>query len=132
MGLLDRFRKKKVEKISAESTKITTELEKLCGNDKETYQALLNTMILDPRKIGTSLKQAVENAKKAEKEKDPAIAREWYRVAGSLAIYEGNAKKAAEFFNEAQRIFPDEKFPFLKNPEKAVAKAQEYYKKHLT
>ena len=99
MGLLDRFRKKKVEKISAESTKITTELEKLCGNDKETYQALLNTMILDPRKIGTSLKQAVENAKKAEKEKDPAIAREWYRVAGSLAIYEGNAKKAAEFFN---------------------------------
>lgn len=133
MGLLDRFRKKKkVEKISAESAKITTELEKLCGNDKETYQALLNTMILDPRKIGTSLKQAVENAKKAEKEKDPAIAREWYRVAGSLAIYEGNAKKAAEFFNEAQRIFPDEKFPFLKNPEKAVAKAQEYYKKHLT
>jgi len=132
MGLLDRFRKKKVEKISAESTKITTELEKLCGNDKEIYEALLNTMVLDPRKIGTPLKEAVENAKKAEKEEDSAIAREWYRVAGSLAIYEGNAKKAAEFFTEAQRIFPDEKFPFLKNPEKAVAKAQEYYKKHLT
>ncbi|PIU60234.1 hypothetical protein COS86_00070 [Candidatus Bathyarchaeota archaeon CG07_land_8_20_14_0_80_47_9] len=133
MGLLDRFRKKKeVENISAESTKITTELEKFCGSDKETYEALLNTMALDPRKIGTPLKEAVENAKKAEKEKDSIIAREWYRVAGSLAIYEGSAKKAAEFFNEAQRIFPGEKFPFLKNPEKAVAKAQEYYKKHLT
>lgn len=136
VGVLDRFRrKKKGEKISARPATIiaiATELEKLCGSDKEAYEALYNTMALDPRKIGISLKEAVENAKKAEREKDSVVARESYRVAGSLAIYEGNAKKAAELFNEAQRIFPDEKFTFLKNPEKAVAKAQEYYKKYLT
>jgi hypothetical protein len=131
MGVLDRFRRKKGKKASAAPAAIVTEFEVFCGSDKETYEALFNTMALDPRKIGTSIKEAVENAKKAEKEKDSAVAREWYRVAGSLAIYDGNAKKAAEFFSEAQRILPDEKFAFLKNPEKAVAKAQEYYKKHL-
>lgn len=133
MGVLDRFRRKKKKsgKISAESATITTDLEKLCGGDNETYEALLNTMALDPRKIGISLKDAVENAKKAEREKDFAVAGEMYRVAGSLMIYEGNARKAAELFSEAQRVLPDEKFTFLKNPEKAVAKAQEYYKKYL-
>jgi hypothetical protein len=130
-GLARKFRRKK-EKAPAESEKTMTELERFCGNDKETYEALFNTMALDPRKIGSSMKEAAENAKKAEKEKDLVKARVWYRIAGSLAIYEGNPKKAAEFFSECQRLSPSEKFTILKNPEKAVAKAQEYYKENLT
>ena len=129
LGLLDRFRKKK--KIDVETAKIISELEQLCGDDKETYEALLNTMFLDPRKVGTSMKEAAENAKKFEKAKDFVKARMWYEIAGGLAIYEGNVKKVVEFFSEIEKISPDTKYTILKNPEKAVAKAQEYYKQYL-
>ena len=129
LGLLDRFRKKK--KVDIETAKTITELEQLCGDDKETYEALFNTMFLDPRKVETSMKEAAENAKKSEKEKDFVKARTWYEIAGGLAIYEGNVKKVVEFFSEIEKISPDTKYTILKNPEKAVAKAQEYYKNHL-
>jgi len=131
LGLLDRFRRKKKEEKTDIKSRMTTELEQICGNDKETYEALLNTMFLDPTKIGISTKEAAENAKKSEKEKDFLKARTWYEIAGALAIYEGNAKKVEEFFNECEKISPDKKYQILKNPEKAVAKAQEFYKKYL-
>lgn len=130
MGLLDRFRKKE-KKIETETKKTITELEQLCGDNKETYEALCHTMFLDPRKIGTPMKEAAENAKKSEKEKDFVKARVWYEVAGGLAIYEGNVKKVVEFFTECEEISPDITYTILKNPEKAVEKAQEYYKKYL-
>jgi hypothetical protein len=133
LGLLDRFRKKKKEEKNTdiEHTKIITELEQLCGDDKETYEALFHTMFLDPRKVGTSMKEAADNAKKFEKAKDFVRARTWYEIAGGLAIYEGNVKKVVEFFSEIEKISPDTKYTILKNPEKAVAKAQEYYKQYL-
>jgi hypothetical protein len=129
LGLLDRFRKKK--KTDVETTKTISKLEQFCGDDKETYEALLNTMFLDPRKVGTSMKEAADNAKKFEKAKDFVKARMWYEIAGGLAIYEGNVKKVVEFFSEIEKISPDTKYTILKNPEKAVAKAQEYYKQYL-
>ena len=129
LGLLDRFRKKK--KTDVETTKTISELEQLCGDDKETYEALFHTMFLDPRKVGTSMKEAADNAKKFEKAKDFVKARTWYEIAGGLAIYEGNVKKVVEFFSEIEKISPDTKYTILKNPEKAVAKAQEYYKQYL-
>jgi hypothetical protein len=54
-----------------------------------------------------------------------------YEIAGGLAIYEGNVEKVVEFYSECERLSPDKKYPILKNPEKAVAKAQEYYQKYL-
>jgi hypothetical protein len=132
LGLLDRFRKKEGKKtVDVETKKTVTELEQFCGNDKETYEALRDSMFLDPRKTETSMKGAADNAKKSEKEKDFVKARVWYEVAGGLAIYEGNVKKVVEYFSECERISPDIKYPILKNPEKAVEKAQEYYKKYL-
>ncbi|MGB9676132.1 MAG: hypothetical protein ACPL0C_02960 [Candidatus Bathyarchaeales archaeon] len=110
--------------------KTQTELENLCGGDKEVYEMLLDTMLLDPKKVGVNMKEAAENAKKFEKENDLIRANIWYRVAGGLAIYEGNVKKVLEYFGESQRI-SGTNHSILKDPEKAVAKAQEYYKKHL-
>jgi hypothetical protein len=129
LGLLDRFRKKKV--IHIETVKTTSQLEQLCGGDKETYEALFHTMFLDPRKVGTSMKEAADNAKKFETAKDFIKARMWYEIAGGLAIYEGNVKKVVEFFSEIEKISPATKYTILKNPEKALAKAQEYYKQYL-
>ena len=131
MGVLDRLRRKKKEMTVIIDKKIVTDLERLCGDDKETFEALIHTMFLDPRKVKASLKEAVENAKKFEKAKDILSARIWFEIAGGLAIYEGNVKKVQEFFSEAEEVSSDMKYPILKDPEKAVAKAQEYYKQYL-
>ena len=135
LGILDRFKKKKKEEItqSTKETKVktSTELEQILRDDKEVYEALKHTMFLDPRKIDIPIKEAVENAKKAEKTKDLVKARTYYEIAGGLAIYEGDVKKVVEYFSECQRLSPNMEYTILKNPEKAVAVAQEYYKKHL-
>ena len=120
---------KEKSKASAVTTTNLTTLEQVCGSDKETYQAL-SYMFLDPRKIDVSTKQAVDNAKKAEKEKDITSARMWYEVAGGLAIYEGDTKKVVEYYGGAEMV-TGEKYLIVNNPDKAVAKAQEYYKQYL-
>ena len=129
MSLLNRFRKKP-EKTIIHASQTMSELQQLCGDDKQTYEALHHTMFLDPRKVGTSLKDAAENAKKFAKEKNLYRARIWYDIAGGLAIYDGDVKKVVEFFSESQKI-SGVKYPILNDAEKAVAKAQEYYKKYL-
>jgi len=120
--------KEKSKASVAAATDLTT-LEQICGSDKETYQAL-SYMFLDPRKIDVSTKQAADKAKKAEKEKDLTSARMWYEVAGGLAIYESDTKRVVEYYGGAERI-TGEKYLILKNPDKAVAKAQQYYKQYL-
>jgi hypothetical protein len=122
------FGKKKEAKVT-EQVKMS-DLEQLCGGDEETYNALSPIMFLDPRKIAVPMTQAADNAKKGEKEKDSVSARMWYEVAGGLAIYEGNVKKVIEYYEGAQRV-TGQKYLILNNPEKAIAKAQEYYKKYL-
>ena len=59
------FRRK--EKKTKEEQVKKTELEELCADDKETYDALFSVMFLDPTKIHVPMQQAAENAKKSEK-----------------------------------------------------------------
>ena len=134
MGLLDKLRrkKKKETQIEVKSEEVKSNLEELCGSDKETYEALFDTMFLDPRKTGVPMEEAAEKAKKFEKDKDLLNARVWYEIAGAMAIYEGNVKKVKEYFGKCEKLSPNKKYKILENPEKAVAKAQEYYKKYLT
>jgi len=120
----------KKEETPVEDVPATTELEQFAADDKELYAALYHTMLLDPRKVTFSMTEALENAQTAEKEDKPDRATEWYEMAGRLAIYEGNAKKVVELFREAERV-SGRKHLILKNTERIVAKAQEYYKAHL-
>ena len=132
MRFFDKFKRKKKEEIPPKGeVKKPTELELLCRDDEETYEALLDTMFLDPRKIGISMEEVARKAKDFEKSGDLRKARMNYEIAGGLAIYEGNVKKVIEFFSECQKISPDKKYPILKISEKAISKAQEYYKKYL-
>lgn len=128
------FGKKKEEKKqtvqTVEKPQKMSELEQLAGDDKVSYEALAQVMFLDPRKIETSMTQAVDNAKKAEKDGDIAKAGMWYEVAGGLAIYEGNVKKVVECYREAHRVIGRD-YKILASPEKAVALAKEYYKRYL-
>ena len=127
---MQRLRRRGEKKSDVEREEKVSELEQLAGNDRETYEALFSTMFLDPRKVETSLKQAADNAKKSEKDGDMARAGMWYEVAGGLAIYEGNVKKVVEHYTDAARV-TGRQYLILKNPEKAVAVAQEYYKNVL-
>jgi hypothetical protein len=121
---------KRREKTVAESVGAVTPLQQLCADDNETYNALFPVMLLDPRKVDASVKEAADEAKKSEKRKDFASARMWYEVAGGLAIFEGNVKEVVEYYGAAERV-TGEDYLVLKDPEKAVAKAQEYYKRYL-
>ncbi len=127
MGFLDRFRKKKVE----EKTEEISDLERICMGDKEVYEALRRTMLLDPRKVGVPIKEAIKRAKDFEKQKDKLRAKTWYEVAGGLAIYEGDVEKVKEYFGKCVKLSPESNYAILKIPEKAVSKAQEYYQKYL-
>jgi adenylate kinase family enzyme len=117
-------------KTGTEPLSNLTTLEQICGNDKETYEAL-SYMFLDPRKVDVSLEQAADNAEKAENEKNTVRAKTWYEIAGRLAVYEGDTKKVVEYYSKAEKI-SGLKYPILNNPDKAVAKAQEYYKQQLS
>jgi hypothetical protein len=123
-------RKPKEGNIDMDTQKKLSDLEQLCGGDKETYEALLSTMFLDPRKISIPMAEAAENAKRLEKAKNLFRARIWYEIAGGLAIYEGDPKKVAEYFSAGERV-SGLHYSIAKNPEKAVAIAKEYYQKHL-
>jgi hypothetical protein len=121
---------KKAEEARVENVAKISELDQLCGSDKDLYEALQHVMFLDPRKIGESMKDAAAKAEQFENVEDFGSARIWYDIAGGLAIYEGNAKKVVEFFTESERL-SGMKYPILNRAEDAVAKAQEYYRKHL-
>lgn len=131
MSFLKKLIRKKEEKAPVTIEVKKTELEELCDDEKEVYDALCNTMYLDPRKIGTSMKEAEEKAKEAKKSGDLVRAKTWYRIAGGLAIHEGKVKKVVYCFTQCQKLSPNENYPILKIPEKAIAKAQEYYKQYL-
>lgn len=134
MGLLDRFRKKKAEEEAhkpKEKAKETTDLEKFCSGDKESYEALHENMFLDPRKVDVSMKEAIEKAENFEKQGKTLDARVWYEVAGGLAIYEGDVAKVKKYFGRCKELSPNRVYKILEIPEKAVSKAQEYYRKYL-
>lgn len=134
MGLLDRFRKKETKEQTptpTEEVKEATDLEKICADDKESYEALRESMFLDPRKLDVSMKDSVEKAKSFEKQGKKVEARIWYEVAGGLGIYEGDVAKVKEYFSKCKELSPNSAYPILKIPEKAVSKAQEYYRKYL-
>jgi hypothetical protein len=119
---------KKPGKIETEGDAIT-KLEDICSGDKEVYEALQHTMFLDPRKITATLDQAAENASDFEKKKDEVKAKMWYHIAGGLALWKGDASKVKQFFNKCAILAPDTGYELItKIPEKAVEKAQEYYK----
>lgn len=128
MKIFKRFRKEREEAPTPVGQAIKkTELEEICGNDKEVYEALLWTLHFDPRRLGT-IEKAV---KKAEESGNPMEARNWYHQAGQLALYQGNIGKVKQFFGKCKELFPAGHYKILEIPERAVAKAQEYYERYL-
>ncbi|MCW3981302.1 MAG: hypothetical protein NWF11_07495 [Candidatus Bathyarchaeota archaeon] len=125
------LRKKKEIEVQQQEVSVT-DLENICGEDKEVCMALWHTMFLDPRKIGATLVEAAKKAAELEKKKDTKMARTWYHIAGGLALWKGDAEKVKKYFGKCAKLAPEMGYEtVLKIPEKAVEKAQEYYKKYL-
>jgi len=138
-------RKEKEEKETKETKKKEeaagqkdTVLAELCKGDDELYNALSRTLLLNIENTMSSggIDTRVEKAQEYEKNKDFVRARVEYQVAGELALHEGKAANVQKFFKKAAEVDPSNPFKnvfeFLakkENAEKAVAVAQEYYKR---
>ena len=131
MGLLNKIRGKKKKDKEVEAKKSLSDLELLCSDDPEVYEALRETMFLDPRKIEYSMEEALEKAKEAEKAKNYVNAIFWYRIAGGLAIYHGDVEKVKRYFGKLTKLMPGLDLKIVEIPDKAVKKAKEYYEKYL-
>ena len=130
MSKSSKKKKSEPKKSVVQRTEKLSDLQQLIGNDKDTYEALSSVMFLNPKNIEPSMKQAIDSAKEAEAKGDKPKAGMFYQVAGGLAIYEGNVKKVVEYYSMAEKM-TGRHFAILKSPEKAVAVAQEYYKRFL-
>ena len=86
--------------MHVENEKTITELEQFWEDEKETCEALLNTVFLDLRQIEVSMKNASEKAKKSEKARGSLRAKLWYEIAGGLAVYEGDVKNVTKYFSK--------------------------------
>lgn len=133
MGFLGRFRKKKGKEAKVEDTDAEeiAALEAVCSDDKEAYEALYRVILIDPKKTEMPMEEVEEKAISTEKQGDKLKARIWYQLAGGLALYKGDVKNVKRYFNKCAKLSPDISYPILKIPERAVAKAQEYYEKYL-
>lgn len=128
------FRKGKKKSLLGEKAKETviTDLDSFCESDKNVCKALEHVMFLDPRKIGTTIKDAEKKASKFEKQKDSELAKMWYHIAGGLALWKGDVKKVEEYFNKCAEMAPEMNYKAITEiADKAVEKAGEYYKKYL-
>jgi hypothetical protein len=125
--------KKKVMLEKAHLEKVgMTDLDKICGDDKEVCQALWHTMFYDPRKIGATLDDATKKAADFEKKGDKEQARIWYHIAGGLALWKGDVAKVEQYFGKCASMAPEMEYKLVtKIPEKAVDKAQEFYREYL-
>jgi len=130
------FRKK--EKKAAKTELVPkTLLEELCGDNKELYETLSRTILLNPElSIREGIYSNIEKAQEYEKTGDSTRARVLYQTAGEISLYEGKLAQAQKFFKKAAEV--DLKYPQRKiyeyyirkeNAERALAVAQEYYAK---
>ena len=123
------FKKSIKEKKEEQLIQKKTDLEEICGDDREIYEALKDTIFLDPKKVGITMEEAEQRAKESEEAGDSIKTRINYQIALGLAIWEGNVKEVIKFAKELRK-FSGAEHPILKNPEKAVEKAQQYYRKY--
>ena len=123
------FRRKKKEAFSEEKTPSSSEeldLKKICSDDPEAYEALFDTMFLSPESIEMTSDRAAEEAEEYMRKGDTVTAAVNYRIAGGLAIYEGDVEKVKKYFSKYSEL-TGRKLKILEIPERAVKKAREYY-----
>lgn len=132
MKILKFFKRKeeKKEEKKVEVVRQPSELEILCGDDKEVYLALRDTLLLKPPSEKFSIEGALEEASQKEKGGDLFGAGLCFLTAGQISLFNGNVEGVKKFFSRCQEL-TGKKYLILTVPEKAVEVAQAYYQKLL-
>jgi hypothetical protein len=129
-----RFRKEKVqiERSPGEALAAigSMRLHELASGDEELYQALSRLMFLDPAKIKTPLERLVSEAQDFENKGDRLRAELDYRIAGSIALYKGDADALKTYFSKASAMTRDPRPEYdtlIKKSTQAVNVAKKFY-----
>jgi hypothetical protein len=125
------FGKKKAQAQSNQSEPVVlNRLQEIVGNDAEMYQSMSRLLFLDPKKIPTSLEDAVSQASSFESAGNQLRAELWYRIAGGIALYRGDAESVRKFFEKAAQYSGNSKPEYKTVAERssdAVSIARKYY-----
>jgi len=111
--MLSLFGKKKTQPSPAENPTenqepmVLSKLQEITAADDEMYQSLSRLLFLDPKKIITSLEDAVSQAAAFDSTGNRTRAEVWYRIAGGIALYRGDPEGVRKFFEKASSIAGD-------------------------
>jgi hypothetical protein len=83
---------------------VLSKLQEITQNDSEMYQSLSRLLFLDPKRITTSLEDAVSQASAFDSMGNKTRAEVWYRIAGGISLYRGDAESVRKFFEKAFSI----------------------------
>ena len=111
--MLSLFGKKKTQPSPAENLTenqepmVLSKLQEITAGDDEMYRSLSRLLFLDPKKIVTSLEDAVSQAAAFDSTGNRTRAEVWYRIAGGIALYRGDQDGVRKFFEKASSIAGD-------------------------
>jgi hypothetical protein len=111
--MLSLFGKKKNQPSPAEDPTenqepmVLSKLQEITAGDDEMYRSLSRLLFLDPKKILTSLEDAVSQATIFDSTGNRTRAEVWYRIAGGIALYRGDQDGVRKFFEKASSIAGD-------------------------
>jgi hypothetical protein len=111
--MLSLFGKKKDQDSPAEKPSenqepmVLSKLQEITAGDNEMYRSLSRLLFLDPKKVTTSLEDAVSQATTFDSTGNRTRAEVWYRIAGGIALYRGDPESVRKFFEKASSIAGD-------------------------
>jgi hypothetical protein len=94
------------------------------------YRSMSRLLFLDPKKITTSLEQAVSLAANFEQAGNKIRAEVWYRIAGGISLFKGDAEGVRKFFEKADSAGGSSKPEYktmASRAQEAVSLAKKYY-----
>jgi hypothetical protein len=109
---------------------VLSKLQEITGSDTEMYQSLSRLLFLDPKKITTSLEDVVSQASAFDSTGNKTRAEVWYRIAGGISLFRGDAESVRKFFEKASSIAGDRRPEYktiASRSQDAVNMARKYY-----
>ena len=134
--MLSLFGKKKNQPSPAENPTenhepmVLSKLQEITVGDDEMYRSLSRLLFLDPKKIITSLEDAVSQATGFDSTGNRTRAEVWYRIAGGIALYRGDQDGVRKFFEKASSIAGDRRPEYktmATRSQDAVSLARKFY-----
>ncbi len=109
---------------------VLSKLQEVTGGDSDMYRSMSRLLFLDPKRITMSLEDVVNHATSFEQSGNKTRAEIWYRIAGGIALYRGDAEGVRKFFEKAASVSggskPEYKIVASRSQE-AVSIAKKYY-----